>query len=83
MPTSDERLAVGAANQLLSDLHVYRCALCGLARVESMPIYAVAKHARCGGAWRSVEQPLARAVLLRFLAWEMLSGGPRWQRDEQ
>lgn len=77
MPPSreDERLVASVANRLLSDLHIFRCAVCGIVRVEAGPLYQLARHERCGGRWLSVEQPLARTVLLRFLTRQMLGGG--------
>lgn len=79
-PRDDERLVASVANRLLSDLNVYRCVRCGLVLVQRDALFKLALHVRCGGSWKSVEEPLARAVLLRFLTRQMLGGGPRWER---
>lgn len=85
----DERLGVGWTNELLADLYLYRCSLCGLARLEAGPLFRAARHHGCTkvaagrlelGLWRSVDKPLERTVLLRFLTRQMISGGPRWRR---
>lgn len=82
MPTDrdDVRLAVVAASELLSDCYVYRCSVCGLVLLESGPLFKLVLHRDCGGQWRAVVQPLARAVVLHFLTRQMLSGGPRWEK---
>lgn len=83
MPHRDDaRLGASSAEALLEDVHLYRCERCGIARAEADHLFRTSRHARCGGFWLAVVQPLARAVLLAFLTREAFAGVGRRRGPE-
>jgi hypothetical protein len=74
----DERLPAAAAAPLLDALYLYRCTGCGLPLVQADPLFRVsARHRRCPGAWQLIHEALPRALWVRFLSRQMLSGVAR------
>lgn len=76
MPGSDERMSPGGVHHLLSDVRVLRCTHCGVPIIEpagTEPSWH--PHRGCGGRFRLVPEPFARAVLLRLMSHRLLGRG--------
>lgn len=62
---SDDRLTASHAQSLLQGCTVLRCNTCGLVRLDDSPVFKL--HARCGGTWETMHDPMKRSVMLRLL----------------